>query len=367
MNPLDLKKLYEKQISLTEWFDAVGYGDMDAFRKEDNDKRDRLKLLQNTIGIPFDAPHQFPAEAVSLRTPVFEEFLAEHGEELCALRLIPTDPALPKLRMRGDTVRGVLDWFAEQKIDPAKYKADFVPHAEEYQWSTIFVVNEQGIFGEIIPGTHAQLTQGFHADEGPIAFAYDFHKWRMSREAPAALVHLSDIAGRLRVADPASRAFIAETLNATFAHDYLRGYFETAASDAFGLWFIDWNRMLGNAYKDFTLVFPVSSTEPDAVRGMVGAPGRASGVARVIAGDDTTHDFHEGDILICRMTAPDALPLMQKAGGIVTDLGGILTHAAIVAREMKKPCIVGTKNATQVFRDGDMVEVDATHGIVRKL
>jgi pyruvate,water dikinase len=58
---------------------------------------------------------------------------------------------------------------------------------------------------------------------------------------------------------------------------------------------------------------------------------------------------------------------MRKAAAIVTDLGGITCHAAIVSREMKVPCVVGTKIATKVFKDGDLVEVDAIKGTVRKL
>lgn len=58
---------------------------------------------------------------------------------------------------------------------------------------------------------------------------------------------------------------------------------------------------------------------------------------------------------------------MKKAGAIVTDAGGILSHAAIVSRELKKPCIIGTQTATKAFKDGDLVEVDAVKGIVRKI
>ncbi len=56
---------------------------------------------------------------------------------------------------------------------------------------------------------------------------------------------------------------------------------------------------------------------------------------------------------------------MKRAAAFVTDEGGITCHAAIVAREMKKPCVIGTKIATQIFKDGDMVEVDAQRGVVR--
>jgi len=58
---------------------------------------------------------------------------------------------------------------------------------------------------------------------------------------------------------------------------------------------------------------------------------------------------------------------MQRAAAFVTDEGGITCHAAIVAREMKKPCVIGTKIATKIFKDGDIVEVDADKGIVRKI
>ncbi len=67
------------------------------------------------------------------------------------------------------------------------------------------------------------------------------------------------------------------------------------------------------------------------------------------------------------MTHPDDGPLISKAAAVVTDEGGVLCHAAIVARELKKPCIIGTKIATKVLKDGDTVEVDAEKGIVRKI
>ncbi len=58
---------------------------------------------------------------------------------------------------------------------------------------------------------------------------------------------------------------------------------------------------------------------------------------------------------------------MKTAGAIVTDQGGLTCHAAIVSRELKKPCVIGTKIATAALKDGDLVWVDATNGIVRKL
>lgn len=77
--------------------------------------------------------------------------------------------------------------------------------------------------------------------------------------------------------------------------------------------------------------------------------------------------MRKGEVLVSYMTMPAFMPALKKAAAFVTDEGGITCHAAIVARELKKPCVIGTKIATQVFKDGDRVEVDAEKGIVRKI
>lgn len=80
-----------------------------------------------------------------------------------------------------------------------------------------------------------------------------------------------------------------------------------------------------------------------------------------------TQDMKEGSILVTEMTRPNIVTALKKCGAIVTDEGGITSHAAIISRELQKPCIIGTKIATKVLKDGDMVEVDAEKGIVRIL
>ena len=75
----------------------------------------------------------------------------------------------------------------------------------------------------------------------------------------------------------------------------------------------------------------------------------------------------KGDILVAPMTSPDFITAMRKASAVVTNEGGMTCHAAIVSRELKIPCIVATRIATKVLKDGDIIEVDATKGIVRKI
>jgi pyruvate,water dikinase len=74
--------------------------------------------------------------------------------------------------------------------------------------------------------------------------------------------------------------------------------------------------------------------------------------------------FQKGDILVTAMTRPEFVPLMQKAGAVITDEGGLTCHAAIVSRELGVPCIVGTELATRVLKDNMTVKVDAKKGII---
>ncbi|HEX6026984.1 MAG TPA: phosphoenolpyruvate synthase [Solirubrobacter sp.] len=100
------------------------------------------------------------------------------------------------------------------------------------------------------------------------------------------------------------------------------------------------------------------------VRGLGAAPGSASGRVRRIASLADAGQLGEGDVLVTHMTAPDWVPLMRRAAAIVTDSGGMTCHAAIVSRELGIPCVVGTGSATTKLRDGELVTVDATHGVV---
>ncbi len=95
--------------------------------------------------------------------------------------------------------------------------------------------------------------------------------------------------------------------------------------------------------------------------------GIVRGKARLVFNRGDFEKIQEGDILVTSMTTPDFIPIMKKAAAFVTDEGGITCHAAIMSREMKKPCVIGTKIATQILKDGMEIEVDADEGVVRML
>jgi phosphohistidine swiveling domain-containing protein len=101
--------------------------------------------------------------------------------------------------------------------------------------------------------------------------------------------------------------------------------------------------------------------------GHVAFRGKVTGRVKIVLSEDDFNKVEEGDVLVAWMTRPEYVPVLKKVAAIITNEGGITCHAAIVARELKKPCIVDTKHATSVLKDGDMVEVDAETGKIKIL
>lgn len=103
------------------------------------------------------------------------------------------------------------------------------------------------------------------------------------------------------------------------------------------------------------------------ISGTVASRGYAKGKVVICRSITDLERVQAGDILVASMTRPEFMPAMQRAAGFVTDEGGLTCHAAIISREMGKPCIIGTKNATAILNDGDMIEINANEGKIRIL
>ena len=353
------------QPSLSEWLGAIDHANAEALRQEDLRKRDRLEVLRQLIAIDYDRVTAFPAVDFYARTPEVQAFIEEHGEDLCALRLVPNLPTLPKFRTRGRTLLDSLDWLLEQEVDREAYQVEMVEHSDEARWSTIFVVREDGVFGEIVDGLHFQLTQG-NTETGNVSRAFlraSSGAWQWSDRDADAEAHMRDVLEAIRVMDPELQARLKQELHAGFTSEgLLMGYFETL------LWptklvFIDYNRELHKLLTPPLSLGGGDDRKGEAVRGIPASRGEANGPVRIFTEDALDSvDFHQGDILVTDNTDVRYLGFMRKAGAIVTDRGGMLSHAAITARELRVPCIVGCGNAMKTLIEGQIVHVDATRG-----
>lgn len=103
------------------------------------------------------------------------------------------------------------------------------------------------------------------------------------------------------------------------------------------------------------------------IKGTTGSAGYARGTVKILYTNKDLNKVKPGDIIVATMTRQDFITAIRKAKALVTDEGSITAHAAIIARELGIPCVVATKVATKILKDGDLVEVDANQGIVRKL
>jgi pyruvate,water dikinase len=110
---------------------------------------------------------------------------------------------------------------------------------------------------------------------------------------------------------------------------------------------------------------PELSRDPKVINGIAASAGTVTATVRVIHSLSEAHKLQPGDVLVCEMTLPAWTPLFASVAAVVADSGGVLSHCAIVAREYRVPCVVGTQVGTQVLKDGQRVTVDGAQGIVR--
>lgn len=112
---------------------------------------------------------------------------------------------------------------------------------------------------------------------------------------------------------------------------------------------------------------PQSFISPSILMGIAVYPGKVRAPATIVISPADLHRFREGNILVTIASNPALLPAIGKAAALIADEGGLLSHTAVLARELKKPRIIGTKHATRLLKDGDIIELDAENGFARKI
>lgn len=128
------------------------------------------------------------------------------------------------------------------------------------------------------------------------------------------------------------------------------------------------NKNISKVFSDLGFKYDIENYENiKELKGVSACKGKVVGEVMIIMEKVKISAMKENGILVTSMTTPEYVPAMRKASAFITDEGGITSHAAIVSRELKKPCIIGTKIATKVLKDGMRVEVDADRGIVTVL
>lgn len=184
---------------------------------------------------------------------------------------------------------------------------------------------------------------------------------------------LSELANRLRVEISDLKFILPEELHELFGNS--QEIQHRAHMRQTGLWVVYkgsdgyWSK-LGDEAEALERELLGESENNNLVLGRIGCRGKQTltkGIARVLMSAQEIGRLRGGDILVTSMTSPEFVPAMRRSAAIITDEGGITCHAAIVSRELNIPCVIGTKNATKLLKDGDMVIVDSEKGSVRIL
>lgn len=358
---------FGNHLSMSEWALRASLSSSDAILREDSDKRSRLQVLSDETGLPIVRAVEFISAEVLHPSERFEEFRTSAPEPtLYAARGRSSDRGMPVLRARGKTLRELMAWITSLP-DLSSYTFSFEQHVEA-ELAAVFVVGQARIAGEALEGGILALNSGTFEQDQVTAFELGPDGWQFSRRPPQQVERfLRQALACVRVDDDEVRDSLGSRLEVKFVEGYLGGYFEVITSAASGLVFIDYNRVIAGDLPPLSRQGAVASDDTVIAEGRAGCSGSATGRARVVAPEEVDNVvMSPQDILVCQFTDPGILPLMTTAAAVVTDVGGVLSHAAIVCRELGKPCVVGTAHATARIATGDWIEVNADEGVIRR-
>jgi phosphohistidine swiveling domain-containing protein len=360
---------FRQHSALADWLKAVHPDERDAILAEDSSRSSRLQLLSSTMGLPIVGVTAFAGEEITNHSVALDDFLATAAGRY-AVRAFPPSDSGKVLRNRNLPVTQLVEWLEQQGIDLAGYAIEFSEHLPNH-WASIFAVRPTGVIGEMVRGSLRQLTQGGPAAASTVSFTYDFSGWTFDDHAPEWRRIAEHALALTTVGDPGVRSTLSDQLHCQFTEDgHLCGYFETIVTPQQEVRFIDYNVALGNqigdSYIELTKKNSTHLPVPDEIRGRTASRGSATGRAKLLMfGFDDTLSIDDGDIIVCVEPTPEMVPLLSRAGGLVADRGGVLSHASIVCRELGIPCVVGTSTATETIADGALISVDADAAAVR--
>jgi phosphohistidine swiveling domain-containing protein len=360
---------FRTRSALSDWLTAAAPESRTTIIGEDFERSRRLARLHELTGFPILETRHFTGAETVAATPRFQEF-ADRATGSYALRAVHRDDREHVFRNRNLPLPDLLRWLQGKVADITDFDLEFSPHLAN-EWSTIFVVTGSGVIAEVVRGSLRQLTQGEHLADGPVRVTYDYARWAADPPDPRALALARTAIGHASVGSAETRDLLRRELGCEFADGtYLRGYFEAIFGPADDIRFIDFNMSMGAPLEEsyVELIRGQQGVRSGELHGLTASRGRTAGTAHVLVHDEgLSYGLNEGEILVCGEPTPDMIPLLARASGVVMERGGLLTHASVVCRELRIPCLVGTANATEVIPDGARVDLDADAGVVRVL
>jgi phosphohistidine swiveling domain-containing protein len=342
---------------------------LQELKRADMKKWERLKDLQRLIGLPIQMHYDFSPEEVIEQSARVQDFFRRFPSPPYSVKAEPKpvfEVTHIRHRRHHATREEVIAFVEQLTPDPSHYTVSiWEGFPIEYSGNLILAL-ERGL-GEVKQGTHRDLTQGY-ATEGEQIYEVEFDL-QDPFVSMSALPHpfsniLSESLHYMRV--PKNATVPYET-----AHGYVCGYFEFIYHHELGFRFFDFNTVLMNNWAALAPLLhhqvftdEISSQNTHILKGRSAYPGVREGRAAVVCGPEDMHLVQKGDILIAPITTTEYVPILNKVEAIACAWGGITSHPAIIARELKIPTIVGVKGLIDCVKTGDYIRVDADQGTI---
>ena len=354
------------------------------------DSADRLQALVHKAGVPdvvaeqvLDAYHQLGVDVpVAVRSSATAEdtagtsFAGMHetfanviGDAAVIERLIDCWASLYGERVisyrasKAMTAEPVIAVVVQRLVDAERAGVMFSADPSTGDRSRIVIEGAFGL-GEVVVGGEVEPDTYRLAKDGPRLLEVRVgHKSHRVIRAPGgvARVELDPTQATTRVLDD------AETIELARLGQRVEEHYEGVPQD------IEWAVAGGETFlvqsRPITTLTGTGAVEAaDAgtplLRGLAASSGVATGAVRILTSPRDGGMLQRGEVLVAPMTNPDWVPTIRRAAALVTDGGGMTCHAAIVARELGVPCVVGTRTATSSLRDGELVTVDGAQGLI---
>lgn len=363
------QEYFRRHSALSDWLRPARPESREAILAEDLTRSERLEKLNELIGLPILGTSRFDGSEIQHESGRFKSF-RQYAKGPYAVRAVQKSDETRVVRNRNLPLNELLVWLGQTIGNLSGYWLEFSPHVPN-EWACIFIITDGGVVGEVTQGSLRQLTQGDHVNSTPGSYTYDFHEWSVVPDDDEYARVAKSTLSCVEVQDDATRQQLTRELGASFAGArYLMGYFEAIVGPSDEIRFIDFNMTLGLQVDEehWALLRRQQKESGGHIRGLTASKGRVRGRARVIMHPENDPlDVGDGEIVVCVEPTPEMVPLLVHAGGLIADRGGVLSHAAIVCRELEIPCIVATHTATESIRDGVMLDVDADSGVVNLL
>lgn len=360
---------------MTEWLEElkrhgapIAEATLQELKRADMKKWERLKDLNRLIGLPIQAHYDFSPEEVIVQSPRAQDFFRRFPSPPYSVKVEPRpvfEATHVRHRKHHATREEVIAFVKQLTPDPSHYTVSiWEGFPIEYSGNLIFA-SSRGL-GEVKQGTPRDLTQGY-ITEGELIYEVEFDL----RDPIASMGKLPSPLSEI-LAESLQYVRVPNGVAVPYdtAHGYILGYFEFIYHSAKGYRFFDFNTVLMNNWATIAPLLRnrarMGETTVNAIilRGRSAYPGIVEGRAIVVRGSEDIHLVQEEDILITPITTTEYVPILSKVKAIACEWGGITSHPAIIARELKIPTIVGVKGLLDRVKTGDRVRIDADRGTV---